>query len=151
MISSFTISIAQACILFIRPVHSKRIYDYLDNRKIICDYLTSKVFRLAEAHVPGKNDSNKSRRDNCAFWERLRSCRVDCFYIPSVERELVRTYARNLSSQVVKSRAVKAMVTYGIYAKGINDDDPKQDFIDALYLGSRWGDMPATQQKGGWC
>ena len=113
---------------------SKRIYDYLDNRKIICDYLTSKVFRLAEAHVPGKNDSNKSRRDNCSFWERLRICRVDCFYIPSVERELVRTYARNLSSQVVKSRAVKAMVTYGIYAKGINDDDPKQDFIDALCM-----------------
>lgn len=42
---------------------AKRIYDFLDNRKLICDYLTSKVFRLVEPHEPGKNDSNKSRRD----------------------------------------------------------------------------------------
>ena len=51
----------------------KRVYDYFDNWKLICDYLTSKVLRLVEPHEPGKNDSNKSRRDLCPFWNALRS------------------------------------------------------------------------------
>ena len=111
---------------------SKRIYDYLDNRKLICDYLTSKVFRLVEPYEPGVNDSNKSRRDYCAFWKSLRSCKLtDCF-IPEDSRSLVRTYARKLNSEVVKSRAIKAAVTYGIYTRGINDSSPFQDCIEAL-------------------
>lgn len=111
---------------------SRRIYDYLDNRRLICDYLTSKVFRLVEPYEPGKNDSNKSRRDYCAFWKALRSCKLtDCF-IPEDDRALVRTYARKLNSEVVKARAVKAAVTYGIYIKGINTENPLQDCIEAL-------------------
>ena len=113
---------------------SKRIYDYLDNRKIICDYLTSKVFRLVEPYEPGVNDSNKSRRDYCAFWKALRSCKLtDCF-IPEDDRPLVRTYTRKLNSEVVKSRAIKAAVTYGIYTRGINQADPLQDCIEALCM-----------------
>lgn len=113
---------------------SKRIYDYLDNRKLICDYLTSKVFRLVEPYVPGGNDSNKSRRDYCAFWKALRSCKLtDCF-VPEEDLSLVRTYARKLNSEVVKSRAIKAAVTYGIYTKGINDSNPLQDCIEALCM-----------------
>lgn len=113
---------------------SKRIYDFLDNRKLICDYLTSKVFRLVEPYEPGVNDSNKSRRDYCAFWKALRSCKItDCF-IPEDDRTLVRTYTRKLNSEVVKSRAIKAAVTYGIYVKGINSSDPLQDCIEALCM-----------------
>lgn len=113
---------------------SKRIYDYLDNRKIICDYLTSKVFRLVEPYVPGVNDSNKSRRDFCAFWKALRSCKItDCF-IPEDDRALVRTYARKLNSEVVKSRAIKSAITYGIYTKGVNSENPLQDCIEALCM-----------------
>jgi hypothetical protein len=113
---------------------SKRIYDYLDNRKLICDYLTSKVFRLVEPYEPGVNDSNKSRRDYCAFWKALRSCKLtDCF-VPEDDLSLVRIYCRKLNSEVVKSRAIKAAVTYGIYTKGINDNDPMQDCIEALCM-----------------
>lgn len=113
---------------------SKRIYDYLDNRKIICDYLTNKVFRLVEPYEPGVNDSNKSRRDYCAFWKALRSCKLtDCF-IPDDDRELVRTYTRKLNSEVVKGRAIKAAITYGIYTKGINEGDPLVDCIEALCM-----------------
>lgn len=112
----------------------KRIYDFLDNRKLICDYLTSKVFRLVEPHEPGKNDSNKSRRDLCAFWKALRSCKLTDIFIPEDDRSLVRTYTRKLNSEVVKSRAVKAAITYGIYVRGINADDPLTDCIEALCM-----------------
>lgn len=113
---------------------SKRIYDYLDNRKLICDYLTSKVFRLVEPYEPGVNDSNKSRRDYCAFWKALRSCKLtDCF-IPEEDLPLVRTYSRKLNSEVVKARAIKAAVTYGIYTRGVNDSSPLEDCIEALCM-----------------
>ena len=113
---------------------SKRIYDYLDNRKLICDYLTSKVFRLVEPYEPGVNDSNKSRREPCAFWKSLQSCKLtDCF-VPEDDLSLVRTYTRKLNSEVVKSRAIKAAVTYGIYTKGVNDENPLQDCIEALCM-----------------
>lgn len=112
----------------------KRIYDYLDNRKLICDYLTNKVFRLVEPYEPGVNDSNKSRRDYCAFWRALRSCKLtDCF-IPEEQRSLVRTYSRKLNSEVVKSRAIKAAITYGIYVNGVNQDNPLKDCIEALCM-----------------
>lgn len=113
---------------------SVRIYDYLDNRKIICDYLTSKVFRLVEKYDPGLNDSNKSRREPCAFWKALQSCRIDDCFIPEDDRVLVRTYTRKLNSELVKSRAIKAAVTYGIYTRGINHDTPMQDCIEALCM-----------------
>lgn len=114
--------------------YSIRIYDYLDNRKIICNYLTNKVFRLVEPYIPGVNDSNKSRRECCAFWKALQSCRIDDCFIPEDERVLVRTYTRKLNSEVVKSRAIKAAVTYGIYTRGINNDNPMQDCIEALCM-----------------
>ena len=113
---------------------SKRIYDYLDNRKLICDYLTSRVLRLVEPHVENMNDSNKSRRENCAFWESLRSCKISDAFIPEEEQSLTRLYSRKMNSQVVKSRAIKAMVTFGIYAKGINNDNPMQDALEALCM-----------------
>lgn len=113
---------------------SQRIYDYLDNRKLICDYLTSKVFRLSEPYQPGVNDSNKSRRDYCAFWKALRSCKLTDTFVPPEDQSLVRVYTRKLNSEVVKARAVKAAVTYGIYIKGINSADPLQDCIEALCM-----------------
>lgn len=111
---------------------SERIYDFLDNEKVICDYLTHNVFRLAEEHVEGKNDSNKSRRPLCAFWEALCRCRLGYECLSMQDAELVRNYSRQMSSQIVKERALKSMVTYGIYSKGINTDSPLQDCIDAL-------------------
>lgn len=110
----------------------KRIYDYLDNRKLICDYLTDKVFRLVELPSEEYKDSNKSRRPMCAFWQSLRRCRLDDAFVPEEERTLVRTYSRRLNAQVLKERAIKSAVTFGIYTKGINHDDPIQDAVEAL-------------------
>lgn len=107
---------------------SKRIYDYFDNRKLITDYLTHSVFRLVEA----EGDSNKSRRDYCAFWKALRSCRLDEVFIPDKDKKLVRDYSRKLNALVVKQRAIKSAVTYGIYQKGLNTEHPLQDCLEAL-------------------
>ena len=112
----------------------KRVYDYFDNWKLICDYLTSKVLRLVEPYEPGKNDSNKSRRDLCPFWKALRSCKLTDAFIPDDQKTLVRTYTRKLNSEVVKARAVKSAITYGIYTRGINSDDPLRDCIEALCM-----------------
>lgn len=113
---------------------SRRIYDYLDNRKLICDYLTRNVFRLVEPHEAGVNDSNKSRRDYCAFWKALRMCKLTDTFVPEEDQALVRTYTRKLNSEVVKSRAVKAAITYGIYTRGINGDSPLRDCMEALCM-----------------
>lgn len=107
---------------------AKRIYDYLDNRKLIMDYLTYYVFRLVEP----SGDSNKSRRDLCGFWKALRSCRLVDIKLPPKQLKLVREYSRNLNADLVKTRAINSIVTYGFYRKGINQDDIMKDVVDTL-------------------
>ncbi|MEG2857098.1 MAG: hypothetical protein RR994_00575 [Clostridia bacterium] len=106
----------------------QRIYDFLDNRKLITDYLTHDVFRLVEPNV----DTNKSRRDYVGFWKALRRCKSVDILIPPEDISLVRTYGRKLNGQIVLERIVKSSVTYGIYAKGKNSDNPMQDMVEAL-------------------
>lgn len=107
---------------------SKRIYDYLDNRKIIADYLTFYVFRL----VKPEGDSNKSRRDLCAFWSALRSCRMIDVNVRPKDVKLIRQYCRQLNSDIMKKRVINAAVTLGIYTRGINNDNVVQDCVEAL-------------------
>ena len=107
---------------------SKRIYDYLDNRKIIADYLTFYVFRL----VKPEGDSNKSRRDLCAFWTALRSCRMIDVNVRPKDVKLIRQYCRQLNSDIMKKRVINAAVTLGIYTRGINNDNVVQDCVEAL-------------------
>lgn len=106
----------------------KRVYDYLDNRRIIADYLTRDVFRLV---VPD-GDSNKSRRDCCAFWNALRSCKMIDVAVAPKNIKLIRNYNRNLNSRVMKRKAVNAAITYGLYTRGKNTDDVTQDLVEAL-------------------
>ena len=107
---------------------AKRIYDYFDNRNLIIAYLTYYVFRLVEP----SGDSNKSRRDLCGFWKALRSCRLIDMKLPPKQLKLVREYSRKLNADLVKTRAINSMVTYGFYQKGINDDDIMKDVMDVL-------------------
>lgn len=109
-------------------VTAERIYNYLDNRKLIMDYLTFHIFRLVEP----SGDSNKSRRDLCGFWKALRSCRLIDVKLPPKQLKLIREYSRNLNADLVKTRAINSIVTYGLYRKGINEDDVLQDVVDAL-------------------
>lgn len=107
---------------------SQRIYDYLDNRKIIADYLTYYVFRL----VKPDGDMNKSRRDLCAFWAALRCCKMIDVNVRIKDVKLIRQYCRRLNSEIMKKRVINAAVTLGIYTRGINNDNVVQDCVEAL-------------------
>lgn len=107
---------------------AKRIYDYLDNRKLIMDYLTFYVLRLVEP----TGEVNKSRRELCGFWKALRSCKLVDVHLTPKHLKLVRDYSRNLNAQLVKTRAINSIVTYGFYQKGINQDAIVKDVMDVL-------------------
>lgn len=105
-----------------------RIYDLFDNRKLIMDYLTRDVFRM----VQPSGDTNKSRRDYCGFWKALRSCRLIDVRLPPKHLKLVREYSHNLNSELVKTKAIHSIISYGFYNKGINEDGVMQDVVDLL-------------------
>lgn len=105
-----------------------RIYDYLDNRKIITEYLTESVFKMVEK----TGDSKKYRRPYCGFWAALRRTRCCDMRMTSDQVHLVRNYNRRLSSQAMKKKVVSSAVTLGIYLRGINNDSPMQDCFEAL-------------------
>jgi hypothetical protein len=106
----------------------KRIYDYLDNRKIITDYLTESVFKLVEK----EGDSKKYRRPYCEFWKRLRSTRCIDMKMTSSEAHLVRNYNRRLSSEAMKKRFINSAVTLSLYMHGENSENPLQDAFEAV-------------------
>lgn len=107
---------------------ARRVYDYLDNRPLISQYLTHDILRLVEPN----GDSNKSRRDYCGFWKALRSTKmIDCKRLPE-ELSLIRIYNRKLNKDVMKRLFMNKAIVYGIYTKGINSDDVLQDCMDAL-------------------
>lgn len=107
---------------------TKRIYDYLDNRKIIIDYLTNKVFRLVD-YLP---DVKKSDRPMCAFWEALRRTKCIDLKMTNNNAKLLRNYNRKLSKDAVKKRFLNSAVTYGLYCRGENSDSPLQDAFEAI-------------------
>ena len=106
----------------------KRIYDYLDNRKIITEYLTEHVFKMVEK----EGDPKKYRRPYCDFWVRLRRTKCLDMKMTSDQVKLVRNYNRKLSVESMKKRVVNSAVTLGIYMRGINQDSPLQDCFEAL-------------------
>ena len=117
------------------PIHNntgkgetQRIYDYLDNRKLIIDYLTDKVFKMVEK----TGDSNKCRRPYCGFWKALRNTRCLDMKMTPEDKKLVRNYNRKLSVESMKKRVIGSAVTLGIYMRGINEDSPLQDCFEAL-------------------
>jgi hypothetical protein len=117
------------------PIHNnsdkgecQRVYDYIDNRKLIQDYLTLNVFRM----VKKEGDANKSRRELCPFWEALRKTRCLDMKMTNDEVRLVRNYNRQLNVNAMKKRVLNSAVTLGFYQRGINEDSPLQDAFEAL-------------------
>lgn len=104
---------------------AKRIYDFLDNRRLIADYLTGRTFRLVEK----TGDSNRSRRPDCGFWASLRRTKmVDAAPVPE-GLKMQRIYNRKLNAERMKESIIHKAVTYGMYMKGINNDSPVSDIM----------------------
>lgn len=106
----------------------KRIYDYLDNRKMITDYLTNDTLRL----VKTGNDSNKARAEYTDFWNRLRNTKQIDVKMSKREEKLTRDYSRKLNKEMVKTRMTNSIVNYSLYSKGINEDDVMDDIVAAV-------------------
>ena len=106
----------------------KRIYDYLDNRKLIMDYLTRDVFRLVEK----TGDSHKYRRPLCGFWKALRETRYIDVKLTPEQVQLTRKYNRKLNVEAQRKRVINSAITLGFYLRGLNDDSPMQDCFEAL-------------------
>ena len=87
------------------------IYDYLDNFSLIYDYLTSVSFRLVR---PDTLDSNKSRNENCAFWDRLRSSKCHNFKQKNKNVSLIRKYSSNINAELKRIRALRAVASFGL-------------------------------------
>ncbi len=108
---------------------SKYIYDYLDNRQLILDYLTHNVLRLTDIR---QLDRNKSRRDYCPFWKALRRTKLIDTLKVKQNIKLTREYANRLNKEKVKERALTSVVTYQLYDKGVNDETIANDAIDFI-------------------
>lgn len=107
---------------------AKRIYDYLDNRKIIQEYLTYNVLRLVKPEGEGR----KNKRELCAFWEALRRTRCLDMKMTSEQVKLIRNYNRKLNTESMKKRIINSAISLGFYTRGINEDSPLQDAFEAL-------------------
>lgn len=107
----------------------ERIYNYLDNRYMISGYLTSSILRLVEP----TGDSKKYRRADCGFWKELRKAKMPDVLVPKQELSFIRDYNRNLSVEVLKHQVLNKLIVLGFYNKGINEDMPMNDAVEAVF------------------
>lgn len=110
--------------------YCKRIYDYLDNRKMITDYLTHDTLRLVNI----ASDSNKSRCDYTEFWSSLRRTRQIDVSKSKVPVKLHREYSRKLDFKLMKKRYLNSAISFSLYGKGLNNDDVETDLMDNLVM-----------------
>ena len=109
---------------------TRRIYDYLDNYCLIYEYLTRKTLRLVRTD---QKDTNKSRRDNIEFWNRLRSAKsVDMKKRPDIK--LLRQYSTKLDIEVRKKRAVHSLSNFAYLVNHNSETDIACDASDLLSL-----------------
>ncbi|MCR5189761.1 MAG: hypothetical protein K6C97_12575 [Treponema sp.] len=109
----------------------KRIYDFLDNRKLITDYLTHDTFRLVDRN----SNPRKTRCDYTDFWKRLRNTKQVDVPVPPECLKLMREYNSKISVEIRKTRAVKSIVSFGAVTNGneqINIFDDAYDLLSYL-------------------
>ena len=107
---------------------TRRVYDFLANRKIITDYLTHDTFRLVRRK---DGDRNKWRADYTDFWKRLRNTKqVDV--LPNKHHlKLIRNYASKLNLEMRKTRAVNAVSSFAL---SLNRNPASSIYEDAAEL-----------------
>ena len=105
------------------------VFVYFKNLKLIRDYLTSDVFRL----VTKKGDVNKSRRDNCRFWERLCAAKSDYDLFNTDERKIIREYQTQHSIIRMKRDVLQKQAQLNNYL-GRYNTNPLEDALTALVI-----------------
>lgn len=114
-----------------RKGFDKRIFMYLDNRKLVIEYLTHTVFRFVK--YDETTDSNKSRCEYTAFWKRLRETKLVDVHMNSHGLKLVREYSNKLDLECVKEKVLSGLATANLYKNGVNENgNASEDFIDFM-------------------
>lgn len=108
---------------------ARRIYDFLDIRPLMTEYLTHDMFRLVE-----RTEENKTRCDYNAFWKALRAAKMMDTEKTPEEIKLIRDYTRNLDATVVRKRALSASISYSLYVNGLNELSPLEDAADLFCI-----------------
>ena len=109
---------------------TKRIYDFLDNHALICEYLTHSTLRFVDYDPEGS--LKKCMCDYNYMWKRLRSTKIyDCKRVRDNEK-LIREYCRKHDKDIVKRRLGNSVCTYSILNSGNNDNDVMADIADFI-------------------
>lgn len=105
-----------------------RLYDIVDNYRAIANYLTEHCVRLVQPY----GDENKSRREDCGFWDCLRRSRsIDGKNTPA-DTAVIRQYDHERNAELVKKRALGSISSFNLYYKGENTQSSEQDLIDFI-------------------
>ena len=110
---------------------SARVYDFLDNFELIYEYLTRVCLRLVRTD---SGDSNKARRANCEFWDRLRKAKTYFFKNTKKNKQMIRTYTSNINLEVRKRRAVSAVSSFGYAVNQRVDGTITSDCADLISM-----------------
>ena len=111
---------------------NKRIYDFLDNRPLIIDYLTNHVLRLTAFNPCTDDIHNKSRSPDCSFWKCLKAVKlIDC-NVKKKDLKLVREYNSQLNAEIVKKDLLRKTVTLSAYHNIDNDNNFYEVVVVAL-------------------
>lgn len=106
-----------------------RLWDILNNYSGICDFLTSKTLRL----VTPAGDINKSRREDCAFWQCLRNTKSLDNDACIADSKLIRTYDHEKNLDVIKKHALSSIAGINLHRKGSgNADSAETDIVDFI-------------------
>lgn len=106
-----------------------RLDDMIDNYPMICDYLTKHTVRL----VTTTGDSNKARRDDCPFWQFLRSAKSLDGSKCVADAELIRNYDHEKNVDIVKKRALSSIAGVNLHYKGnCSTSSGERDLIDFI-------------------
>lgn len=105
----------------------KRVYDFLDNRRMITKYLTHDTLRLVDRGT----DTNKSRCEYTDFWNRLRNTKLVDVVVNKKDLKLVRDYTSKLDMEVRKTKALRAVSSFALQ---MNLDPEKTIYEDTAEL-----------------
>lgn len=105
-----------------------RLYDIVDNYRSIANYLVNHSVRLVQPY----GDDNKSRRDNCPFWQALTRSRTIDGKNTTADTVALRKYDHKKNADLVKKRALGSISSFNLYHKGENLQDSEQDIIDFI-------------------
>ena len=107
---------------------AKRIYDYLDNRRLITESPTHSTLRLVR---PDRTDGNKWRADYTDFWRRLRGTRQVDVVCNKHDLKLIREYTSQLNMEVRKTKAARAVSSFAL---ALNHNPETTIYEDAAEL-----------------